>query len=139
LGYSAKSAKQTLEQKVQEDRLRAEAEKKKLLYEKEKLIQAIPKSELYTAKDSKKKTDTESKLKQLKKELEELEIDTRPPLTGNFTKQPALKKLLPALSSENNYPMADKISESTFLVACHHDLTDAQVEFLALSLKTIQS
>jgi CDP-6-deoxy-D-xylo-4-hexulose-3-dehydrase len=70
--------------------------------------------------------------------LEKLEIDTRPPLTGNFTKQPALKRLLPALSSEENYPAADKISESTFLVACHHDLTDTQVEFLAHSLKLIQ-
>jgi len=70
--------------------------------------------------------------------LEDLEIDTRPPLTGNFTKQPALKKLLPNLSLKNNYPIADKISESTFLVACHHDLTDAQVEFLGQSLKVIQ-
>ena len=70
--------------------------------------------------------------------LGKLEIDTRPPLTGNFTKQPALKKLLPVLSSEDNYPIADKISESTFLVACHHDLTDSQVEFLANSLKLIQ-
>ena len=77
-------------------------------------------------------------LKSYMRLLEELEIDTRPPLTGNFTKQPALKKLLPTLSSGNNYPMADKISESTFLVACHHDLTDAQVEFLGQSLKLIQ-
>ena len=83
----------------------------------------------------------DSKLKELKsymRSLEDLEIDTRPPLTGNFTKQPALKKLLPTLSLESNYPMADKISESTFLVACHHDLTDAQVEFLGQSLKLIQ-
>ena len=83
----------------------------------------------------------DSKLKELKsymRSLEDLEIDTRPPLTGNFTKQPALKKLLPTLSLESNYPMADKISESTFLVACHHDLTDAQVEFLGQTLKLIQ-
>ena len=83
----------------------------------------------------------DTKLKELKsymRSLEDLEIDTRPPLTGNFTKQPALKKLLPTLSLESNYPMADKISESTFLVACHHDLTDAQVEFLGQSLKLIQ-
>ena len=83
----------------------------------------------------------DSKFKELKsymRLLEELEIDTRPPLTGNFTKQPALKKLLPTLSLESNYPMADKISESTFLVACHHDLTDAQVEFLGQTLKLIQ-
>ena len=83
----------------------------------------------------------DSKFKELKsymRSLEDLEIDTRPPLTGNFTKQPALKKLLPTLSLESNYPMADKISESTFLVACHHDLTDAQVEFLGQSLKLIQ-
>ena len=83
----------------------------------------------------------DTKLKELKsymRSLEDLEIDTRPPLTGNFTKQPALKKLLPTLSLESNYPMADKISESTFLVACHHDLTDAQVEFLGQTLKLIQ-
>ena len=83
----------------------------------------------------------DSKFKELKsymRSLEDLEIDTRPPLTGNFTKQPALKKLLPTLSLESNYPMADKISESTFLVACHHDLTDAQVEFLGQTLKLIQ-
>ena len=79
-----------------------------------------------------------NELKSYMNSLEKLEIDTRPPLTGNFTKQPALKRLLPALSSEENYPMADKISESTFLVACHHDLTDSQVEFLANSLKLIQ-
>ncbi|MSY04480.1 MAG: hypothetical protein F2684_04735 [Actinobacteria bacterium] len=84
---------------------------------------------------------TDSNLKDLKsymRSLENLEIDTRPPLTGNFTKQPALKKLLPTLGLGNNYPVADKISGSTFLVACHHDLTDAQVEFLGQSLKLIQ-
>ena len=79
-----------------------------------------------------------NELKSYMNSLEKLEIDTRPPLTGNFTKQPALKRLLPDLRSEEDYPMADKISESTFLVACHHDLTDAQVEFLAHSLKSIQ-
>ena len=79
-----------------------------------------------------------NELKSYMNSLEKLEIDTRPPLTGNFTKQPELKRLLPDLRSEEDYPMADKISESTFLVACHHDLTDAQVEFLAHSLKSIQ-
>ncbi len=78
-------------------------------------------------------------LKSYMRLLENLEIDTRPPLTGNFTKQPALKKLLPAISSGGgNYSNADKISESTFLVGCHHDLTDAQVEFLGESLRKIQ-
>ncbi len=80
-----------------------------------------------------------NELKSYMKSLEDLEIDTRPPLTGNFTKQPALKKLLPSLSVGDNYPIADQISQSTFLVACHHDLTDEQVEFLAHSLKSIQN
>jgi DNA repair exonuclease SbcCD ATPase subunit len=42
---------------------------------KEKLIQAIPKSELYTEKDSKRKTETESKLKKLKMDLEQLKME----------------------------------------------------------------
>ena len=78
-------------------------------------------------------------LKSYMRLLEDLGIDTRPPLTGNFTKQPALKKLLPANSSGSNFSNADKISESTFLVGCHHDLTDAQVEFLGESLRKIQN
>ena len=39
MGYSAKNTKQILEQKIQEEHLRAEAEKKRLIHEKEKLLQ----------------------------------------------------------------------------------------------------
>lgn len=66
--------------------------------------------------------------------LEDAGIETRPPLTGNFLKQPALKKFRNLYQCEDDYSISDDISESTFLVGCHHDLSSLQVDYLCEKL-----
>ena len=66
--------------------------------------------------------------------LEDFGVETRPPLTGNFVKQPAMLRY--ALSAtQNAFPIADQISSSVFLVGCHHDLSEGQVIHLANKLR----
>lgn len=57
-------------------------------------------------------------------------IETRPVLTGNFTRQPSVQRFVPGLNPES-FPIADLISEEMFLIGCHHDFSDEQVEYLA--------
>jgi CDP-6-deoxy-D-xylo-4-hexulose-3-dehydrase len=66
--------------------------------------------------------------------LEDFGIETRPPLTGNFVKQPAMLRYEPEATREI-FPIADEISSSVFLVGCHHDLTKEQVNYLAAKLR----
>jgi CDP-6-deoxy-D-xylo-4-hexulose-3-dehydrase len=66
--------------------------------------------------------------------LEDSGIETRPPLTGNFIKQPAMSRFFSDAAKSSIFPNADSIAESTFLVGCHHDLSDLQVEHLANKL-----
>ena len=57
-------------------------------------------------------------------------IETRPVLTGNFSRQPSIQRFMPELNP-GNFPVADLISEEMFLIGCHHDFTDDQVEHIA--------
>ena len=66
--------------------------------------------------------------------LEEAGIETRPPLTGNFVKQPVMARFRNFVREEKSYPAADEVTESTFLVGCHQDLSDSQIEYLAEKL-----
>jgi CDP-6-deoxy-D-xylo-4-hexulose-3-dehydrase len=62
--------------------------------------------------------------------FENNDIETRPVLTGNFLDQPAMKRIYKDSPDPRNFPVADEISNSTFLIGAHHDLTDAQIEYV---------
>lgn len=66
--------------------------------------------------------------------LNELEIETRPVLTGNFLSQPAIERIDKHHENPQNFPVANHISGTCFLVGAHHDLTDAQIDFLSQSI-----
>lgn len=63
-------------------------------------------------------------------------IETRPVLTGNFLRQPVVSSLglsqLPA-----DFPVADEIAKSTFLVGSHHSFSEAQLRKLTFSLSSL--
>jgi CDP-6-deoxy-D-xylo-4-hexulose-3-dehydrase len=69
--------------------------------------------------------------------LEEFEIETRPPLTGNFLAQPAAKKVIDQKFNPNNFPNAQYLTDSSFLIGCHHDYTDNQIEYLLETLRKV--
>ncbi len=71
--------------------------------------------------------------------LTQLEIETRPVLTGNFLSQPAIQRITRHAVDPNSFPVATEITNSAFLVGAHHDLTDDQVNFLCDSLKKVSS
>lgn len=69
--------------------------------------------------------------------LNDLEIETRPVLTGNFLAQPALKRIMKDLPTEDNFQIATYITRNAFLIGAHHDLSNEQVDFLCKSLRSI--
>jgi CDP-6-deoxy-D-xylo-4-hexulose-3-dehydrase len=75
------------------------------------------------------KNAPEGKRKMLE-HFENYEIETRPVLTGNFLDQPAMKRIYKESPDPRNFPVADNVSNSTFLIGAHHDLSDSQVEFV---------
>lgn len=68
-----------------------------------------------------------------------LEIETRPVLTGNFLSQPAIQRITRNAVDPMSFKVATEITESTFLVGAHHDLTEEQIEFLCSSLRDVSS
>ena len=68
--------------------------------------------------------------------LEKYEIEARPALTGNFLRQPVMLTLKD-MPSPSKFKVAELISSNYFLVGCHQDLTNEQVEFLSESLKKL--
>ena len=68
--------------------------------------------------------------------LNQLGIETRPILTGNFLEQPALKRVAKNLPSASVFSSASLISRTCFMVGAHHDLSDNQIAYLAKSLRT---
>ena len=73
------------------------------------------------------------------KELNELGIETRPVLTGNFLSQPAMQRITENQVAADVFKVASDISDTSFLVGCHHDLTAEQIEYLCNSLKQVAS
>lgn len=69
--------------------------------------------------------------------LEKFGIENRPVLTGNFLNQPALRHLQNRPNS-SLFRNAQIIENSSFLVSCHHDLTDKQVKYLIDRLLIIE-
>ena len=61
--------------------------------------------------------------------LEENNIQTRPVLTGNITKQPGFKNIRRE-AQKLKYPVADYIMENSFLIGCHHGLTEKHINYV---------
>ena len=70
-------------------------------------------------------------------DLEQNGVETRPVLTGNFVSQPAMQRIGQNLPDANFFDNANLISETTFLVSCHHELTDEQIAYLCESMKSV--
>jgi CDP-6-deoxy-D-xylo-4-hexulose-3-dehydrase len=79
--------------------------------------------------------DSRAKKHEILKRLENLGIETRPVLTGNFLAQPSMKRIGGDHPPAADFRVATEITENCFLVGAHHDLTDEQVNFLAESLR----
>lgn len=61
--------------------------------------------------------------------LEERDIQTRPVFTGNILRQPAMAKV-EARTGAAGYPVADAVMQGGVLLACHHGLDDAQIDYM---------
>lgn len=79
-------------------------------------------------------SNTELRKERILEELEKLEIETRPVLTGNFLAQPAIQRITRHSVDPDFFGVASEITRTTFLVGAHHDLTEEQIEFLCNSL-----
>ena len=81
--------------------------------------------------------NAKEKRKKVVQKLEELEIETRPVLTGNFLAQPSIRNFGYGFPSPETFPIASKISDHGFMVGCHHDFSSAQIDYLAQALKNV--
>ncbi len=61
--------------------------------------------------------------------LEKRDIQTRVVFTGNVLRQPAMKGVA-AKASPAGYPYADAVMRGGMLLACHHGLVEAQIDFM---------
>jgi CDP-6-deoxy-D-xylo-4-hexulose-3-dehydrase len=61
--------------------------------------------------------------------LEKRDIQTRVVFTGNVLRQPAMKGVKHRASSAG-YPVADAVMRGGVLLACHHGLTEAQLDYM---------
>jgi CDP-4-dehydro-6-deoxyglucose reductase, E1 len=66
--------------------------------------------------------------------LNSLGVETRPVLTGNFLAQPAIQRILDHPPDPMKFSNATKVSQTTFLVGAHHDLSEDQISFLCDTL-----
>jgi CDP-6-deoxy-D-xylo-4-hexulose-3-dehydrase len=68
--------------------------------------------------------------------LDKYEIESRPVLTGNFLRQPVMQ-MMKGMPAPEKFKVAEKISQNYFMVGCHQDLVDSQVDYLCSTLKLI--
>ncbi|WP_443478143.1 DegT/DnrJ/EryC1/StrS family aminotransferase [Novosphingobium aerophilum] len=61
--------------------------------------------------------------------LEERDVQTRPVFTGNILRQPAMQGV-PLKAPPEGCPVADAVMKGGILLACHHGLTDAHIDFM---------
>jgi CDP-6-deoxy-D-xylo-4-hexulose-3-dehydrase len=61
--------------------------------------------------------------------LERADIQTRPVFTGNILRQPAMAKVASRVAAEG-YPVTDAVMRGGILLACHHGLSEAQIDFM---------
>lgn len=67
--------------------------------------------------------------------LESVGVETRPILTGNFTAQPSLTRILGENLDPKSFAGAEFVSTHCFMVGCHHHFSEEQVEHLSESLR----
>ncbi|WP_171173150.1 DegT/DnrJ/EryC1/StrS aminotransferase family protein [Ruegeria sp. HKCCD8929] len=61
--------------------------------------------------------------------LETADIQTRPVFTGNILRQPAMKDV-EYRADPAGYPVADAVMRGGILLACHHGLTQAHIDYM---------
>jgi CDP-6-deoxy-D-xylo-4-hexulose-3-dehydrase len=66
--------------------------------------------------------------------FEAMGIETRPPLTGNFLAQPAAKQVIDSRFNARNFKNAQYLTDNSFLIGCHHEYTESQIEYLTESI-----
>lgn len=65
----------------------------------------------------------------VQKYLEDSGVETRPVLTGNFMKQPAMASIK-AIGDADSFANTDWVTENCFLIGAHHDYTQDQIDHL---------
>ena len=71
---------------------------------------------------------------QVQEHLEDLGVETRPVLTGNFLKQPAMTAL-DDLDLSGDFTNTNWVSDNCFLVGAHHDYSEDQIDYLMKVLR----
>ncbi|WP_170457534.1 DegT/DnrJ/EryC1/StrS family aminotransferase [Ruegeria arenilitoris] len=61
--------------------------------------------------------------------LEKADIQTRPVFTGNILRQPAMKDV-EYRADAAGYPVSDAVMRGGILLACHHGLTQAHIDYM---------
>ncbi len=61
--------------------------------------------------------------------MEKRDIQTRVVFTGNILRQPAMAGVASHVSAKG-YPVADAVMRGGVLLACHHGLTEAQIDYM---------
>jgi CDP-6-deoxy-D-xylo-4-hexulose-3-dehydrase len=61
--------------------------------------------------------------------LEQRDIQTRPVFTGNILRQPAMQSVACKVEP-SGYPVADGVMRGGILLACHHGLEEAQIDYM---------
>ena len=67
--------------------------------------------------------------RQLQIYLEQHDIQTRPVFTGNILRQPAMKGVI-SKTDPKGYKVADSVMRGGILLACHHGLSQPQLDFM---------
>lgn len=81
--------------------------------------------------------DASSRKEEILGKLNSLGVETRPVLTGNFLAQPAIQRITRHAVDPSAFPNANLITETSFLVSAHHDLSEEQVYYLAETLHNV--
>lgn len=61
--------------------------------------------------------------------FEERDVQTRPVFTGNILRQPAMQSV-ESRTSPDGYGVSDAVMRGGILLACHHGLDDAQIDYM---------
>ena len=67
--------------------------------------------------------------------LEENGIQTRPIFTGNVLQQPAFKNI-DYKNIDKDFPVANNIMKNSFVIGCHHGITQRHIEKIKQTFKT---
>ena len=76
------------------------------------------------------------KLKKVKNIFEKFHIETRPIIAGNILKHPALKKV--NYRHDKNLPVANNCLENGFMIGCHSNIDDQQLELFSKVIKILK-